>query len=91
MIFGAAVSYEPIVNERIEMGIKRTAKLSSKFQISIPKALREPRGWWAGQVFALIPKAKACCSSRSLQSSSCRASRAAHAKRDTGTEPNASD
>lgn len=38
------------------MRAQGTAKLSSKFQISIPKALREPRRWRADQVFAFIPK-----------------------------------
>ena len=33
-----------------------TAKLSAKFQISIPKAVRSARRWRAGQVFAFIPK-----------------------------------
>lgn len=33
-----------------------TATLSSKFQISIPKAVREKHGWEAGQEFAFIPK-----------------------------------
>ena len=33
-----------------------TATLSSKFQISIPKAVRSARHWKAGQVFAFIPK-----------------------------------
>lgn len=33
-----------------------TATLSSKFQISIPKAVREERDWRAGQEFAFIPK-----------------------------------
>lgn len=32
------------------------ATLSSKFQISIPKAVRTARQWHAGQVFAFIPK-----------------------------------
>jgi AbrB family looped-hinge helix DNA binding protein len=32
------------------------ATLSSKFQISIPKAVRTARHWQAGQVFAFIPK-----------------------------------
>ena len=35
---------------------KDTAKLSAKFQISIPKAIREGRHWQAGQVFAFVPK-----------------------------------
>jgi AbrB family looped-hinge helix DNA binding protein len=34
-----------------------TATLSSKFQISIPKAVREAHRWEAGQEFAFIPKA----------------------------------
>lgn len=33
-----------------------TAKLSSKFQISIPKAIREAQHWEAGVTFAFIPK-----------------------------------
>jgi AbrB family looped-hinge helix DNA binding protein len=33
-----------------------TATLSAKFQISIPKSLREAEGWEAGQVFVFIPK-----------------------------------
>ena len=34
-----------------------TATLSSRFQITIPKAIREPRQWEAGQRFAVVPKA----------------------------------
>ncbi|MCD9008046.1 AbrB/MazE/SpoVT family DNA-binding domain-containing protein [Luteimonas sp. XNQY3] len=33
-----------------------TATLSSKFQISVPKAVREEQHWKAGQKFAFIPK-----------------------------------
>lgn len=33
-----------------------TATLSAKFQISIPKAVRQARRWKAGQEFAFIPK-----------------------------------
>jgi AbrB family looped-hinge helix DNA binding protein len=33
-----------------------TATLSSKFQISIPKAIRTAQQWEAGQAFAFIPK-----------------------------------
>ena len=33
-----------------------TATLPSKFQISIPKAIREAQRWQAGQEFAFIPK-----------------------------------
>lgn len=35
-----------------------TATLSSKFQISIPKAIREEQRWQAGQEFVFIPKGK---------------------------------
>lgn len=33
-----------------------TATLSSKFQISIPKAVREQQEWLPGQEFVFIPK-----------------------------------
>jgi AbrB family looped-hinge helix DNA binding protein len=33
-----------------------TATLSTKYQISIPKAVRTAMGWQPGQVFAFIPK-----------------------------------
>ena len=33
-----------------------TAKLSTKYQISIPKAVREAQHWKAGQEFVFIPK-----------------------------------
>ncbi|HEY4265429.1 MAG TPA: AbrB/MazE/SpoVT family DNA-binding domain-containing protein [Micropepsaceae bacterium] len=33
-----------------------TAKLSAKFQISIPKTVRAAKAWKAGQEFAFIPK-----------------------------------
>ncbi len=35
-----------------------TATLSSKFQISIPKAIRDEQQWKAGQEFVFIPKGK---------------------------------
>lgn len=38
------------------MTAKDTAKLSAKFQISIPKAIRTAQRWQAGQVFAFVPK-----------------------------------
>ena len=37
-----------------------TATLSSKFQISIPKAVREAQHWRAGQEFAFIPVGRRC-------------------------------
>ena len=33
-----------------------TATLSAKFQISIPKAVRNARHWKAGQAFVFLPK-----------------------------------
>lgn len=38
--------------------MQATATLSSKFQISIPKAVREEQHWQAGQEFVFIPKGK---------------------------------
>ncbi|MGY0633089.1 AbrB/MazE/SpoVT family DNA-binding domain-containing protein [Luteimonas sp. A478] len=35
-----------------------TTTLSSKYQISIPKAVREEQNWKAGQEFVFIPKGK---------------------------------
>ena len=34
----------------------QTAKLSSRYRISIPKAIRTELHWDAGQTFAFIPK-----------------------------------
>lgn len=33
-------------------------KLSAKFQISVPKVVRDEQGWEAGQEFVFIPKGK---------------------------------
>jgi bifunctional DNA-binding transcriptional regulator/antitoxin component of YhaV-PrlF toxin-antitoxin module len=38
------------------MIMSETATLSSKFQISIPKAIRSAQAWEAGLTFAFIPK-----------------------------------
>jgi len=35
-----------------------TATLSTKYQISIPKSVREQQHWVAGQEFVFIPKGK---------------------------------
>lgn len=37
---------------------RATARLSAKFQISIPKAVREAQHWQAGQEFAFIPRGR---------------------------------
>ena len=36
--------------------MSNTATLSSKFQISIPKVIRNEKAWKAGQEFAFLPK-----------------------------------
>jgi AbrB family looped-hinge helix DNA binding protein len=42
----------------LSQNMPATATLSSKFQISIPKAVREELHWEAGQEFVFIPKDK---------------------------------
>jgi AbrB family looped-hinge helix DNA binding protein len=37
--------------------MRETATLSSKFQISIPKSVREKERWEPGQKFAFVPDA----------------------------------
>lgn len=48
-------SYEIAIDQRW-LGMADKATLSAKFQISIPKAVRNARQWKAGQEFAFIPK-----------------------------------
>jgi len=38
------------------MTARNTATLSAKFQISIPKSVRNAQNWRAGQEFAFIPR-----------------------------------
>ncbi len=42
----------------MEYEMAATATLSSKYQISIPKSVREEQHWHAGQQFVFIPKGK---------------------------------
>jgi AbrB family looped-hinge helix DNA binding protein len=42
----------------IRLAMSSTTTLSSKFQISIPKAVREEQQWQSGQQFVFIPKGK---------------------------------
>lgn len=37
---------------------KRAATLSSKYQISIPKSVRDSNAWKPGQQFAFVPRGK---------------------------------
>lgn len=41
------------------MNKQATAKLSAKYQISIPKAVRTAQQWEAGQEFVFLPKGSA--------------------------------
>ena len=50
------MSYIMTIDGDMVMAAKDTARLSAKFQISIPKAIRTARRWQAGQVFAFVPK-----------------------------------
>jgi AbrB family looped-hinge helix DNA binding protein len=52
------MSYECLIDRDLVMSAKVTAKLSAKFQISLPKAVRTAQHWQAGQEFAFIPKGK---------------------------------
>ena len=49
-------SYQSLIDQNTMQTI--TTTLSSKFQISIPKAVREEQQWEAGQEFVFIPKGK---------------------------------
>lgn len=45
------------------MRARETAKLSAKYQISIPQSVRAAKGWSPGQLLAFIPRGTAYCSS----------------------------
>lgn len=49
-------SYISWIDAKSERVMAATATLSSKFQISIPKAIRTAQHWEAGLTFAFIPK-----------------------------------
>jgi AbrB family looped-hinge helix DNA binding protein len=54
--FARAIFLRILYRSNSGMIMSDTATLSSKFQISIPKAVRSARKWKAGQKFAFIPK-----------------------------------
>ncbi len=47
-------SYQASVDRTTLMAAKDTAKLSAKFQISIPKAVRTARGWMQTALFKFL-------------------------------------
>jgi AbrB family looped-hinge helix DNA binding protein len=49
-------SYQTLIDQEATVAAKDTAKLSGKFQISIPKSIRQARAWHPGQRFAFILK-----------------------------------
>lgn len=55
---GARACYGLTVQQSIKAvsGMNPRAKLSSKYQISIPQAVRAAQAWRAGQEFVFIPK-----------------------------------
>lgn len=53
------LSYDFPIDQGTVMSARVTAKLSAKFQISVPKAVRSAQHWEAGQEFAFIPRGKA--------------------------------
>jgi AbrB family looped-hinge helix DNA binding protein len=55
-LLSALFPYQLTIDEADAMPGRDTAKLSARFQISIPKAIRAARHWQAGQVFAFIPR-----------------------------------
>lgn len=44
------------IEQNSGMKTSNTATLTARFQISIPKAVREERKWKAGQEFAFVPR-----------------------------------
>lgn len=55
-LLGVIISYDMLIDQGYVMQTKNIARLSSKYQISIPKGVRTARQWRAGQEFAFIPK-----------------------------------
>lgn len=55
---GLAYSYKNTIDHFQVKIMPASATLSSKFQISIPKAVRDQQQWKAGQEFVFIPKGK---------------------------------
>jgi len=60
LAFNNIASYTLTIRASIKRGEKMaaTATLSSKYQISVPKAIRDDLHWEAGQEFVFIPKGK---------------------------------
>lgn len=54
--FPTYISYTSVINRKRFKNMPETATLSSKFQISIPKAIRTAQHWEAGLIFTFIPK-----------------------------------
>src|SRR5205085_11244756 len=46
------------LQSRFSMDRDYTARMSSKFTITVPKAVRERTGWVVGQEFAFVPRGK---------------------------------
>jgi len=55
VVVGVGLSYGGGIDGGWFMAGKDVTKLSSKYQISIPKSVREKHKWKAGQEFAFVP------------------------------------
>ncbi len=55
---GVRLSYGRAIDGDWVMARKNITKLSSKFQISVPKSVREAQKWTPGQEFAFVPSGK---------------------------------
>ncbi len=55
---GASLSYDMTIDGGWFVAGKDVTKLSSKFQISVPKSVRDRHNWKAGQKFAFVPNGK---------------------------------
>ncbi len=53
---GACYSYDHSIDHTKESAMVAITKLSEKFQISIPKEVRDAQDWRAGQRFAFVPQ-----------------------------------
>ena len=54
--FSTPCSYIQPIDRKMVKKMARYATLSAKFQISIPKSVREEQHWTAGQKLVFIPK-----------------------------------
>jgi AbrB family looped-hinge helix DNA binding protein len=74
---------------KMTMPVKKSAKLSASFQISIPRAIRTARGWQPGQEFVFIPQGEGILLMPVPKLNELAVSRAAPRRKGTATAPTA--